>query len=329
VFSVSSLTKPFVATAIMMLIEDGLLGLNRPLKEYLPEISGKGSDAIQVQHLLSHTSGYDDAACWAQFGQQISGQLDRTGNPAMGLSNSMAQYLSCLWDKPVDFGPGSELIYCNHNYALLVEIVRRISGRAPEEFMQERVFDVLNMGDSTCYRDDNKSDRQLIRGDGAPFGSVAGRPMEGHEGEWLSSTFWGYMGINSTALDLAAFGQMFLNKGIFNEKKLLSPQTVQEMTRNQTEGLTMEVNGHVTGQATFGLGWFIQGNYRHQYVHSTLLPVDSFTHSGAGGNMLWVDPANDLVGIYLSMCHDIDVEASIQRTNMDLFQNMAIAAVLD
>lgn len=254
VFSISSLTKPMVATAIMMLVEDGLLGLNRPLMEYLPEISGKGSDAIEVQHLLSHTSGYDDAACWAQLGQQLSGQVERTGNPTTGLSDSMAQYLACLWNKSIDFEPGSELIYCNHNYALLVEIVRRVSGSTPENFMQERVFDVLNMVDSTCYRDDSKLDRQMIRGEGAPFGSVVGDPRAGHEGEWLRSTFWGYMGINSTAFDLAAFGQMYLDGGVFNEKRILSPQTVLEMTRNQTEGLTMEINGHAVDQASLGWG---------------------------------------------------------------------------
>ena len=53
-----SLAKPITATLVMQLVEDGLLGLNRPAKDYLPELSGDGTDDILVHHLLTHTSGY-------------------------------------------------------------------------------------------------------------------------------------------------------------------------------------------------------------------------------------------------------------------------------
>ena len=57
-FPICSLTKPITATLVMQLVEDGLLGLNRPAKDYLPEISGDGTDEILVHHLLTHTTGY-------------------------------------------------------------------------------------------------------------------------------------------------------------------------------------------------------------------------------------------------------------------------------
>ena len=57
IFPISSITKPMTATAVLMLVEDGQLGLNRPLMEYLPEICGKGTEALCVHHLLTHTSG--------------------------------------------------------------------------------------------------------------------------------------------------------------------------------------------------------------------------------------------------------------------------------
>ncbi len=60
VFPMGPLTKPVTATAAMILVEDGLLGLNRPVVDYIPEICGKGAKSVQVHHLLSHTSGYQE-----------------------------------------------------------------------------------------------------------------------------------------------------------------------------------------------------------------------------------------------------------------------------
>src|SRR5205823_8893920 len=57
VYPLASLTKPITATCAMCLVEDGALGLNRPVGEYVPEFTGDGKDAVLVHHLLTHTSG--------------------------------------------------------------------------------------------------------------------------------------------------------------------------------------------------------------------------------------------------------------------------------
>src|SRR5438045_1180402 len=61
VFPLASLTKPIAATAAMVLVDRGMLGLQRPICEYIPEFSGPGKDLVMVRHLLTHTSGLDDA----------------------------------------------------------------------------------------------------------------------------------------------------------------------------------------------------------------------------------------------------------------------------
>ena len=65
IFSLTSLTKPLTAATAMVLVEDGLLGLNRPVSEYIPEFVGEGKDAVMVHHLLTHTSGLTDEDVWA------------------------------------------------------------------------------------------------------------------------------------------------------------------------------------------------------------------------------------------------------------------------
>src|SRR5262249_14255771 len=57
IFPLSSITKPITATCAMRLVEDGLLGLNRPVQEYLPEFAGEGKEAVMVHHLFTHSSG--------------------------------------------------------------------------------------------------------------------------------------------------------------------------------------------------------------------------------------------------------------------------------
>ena len=77
-FAGVSVTKAVTATLVMQLVDDGLLGLNRPAKDYLPEMSGEGTDEILVHHLLTHTSGYPfhtDEAWVSALGKEAEGRL--------------------------------------------------------------------------------------------------------------------------------------------------------------------------------------------------------------------------------------------------------------
>lgn len=311
IFRVASITKPVTATAVMVLVEDGRLGLNRPIKEYLPEICGEGTDDIEVQHLLTHTSGYDEEEVGSRFDECQLNSTHVVDNPEEGLHPLVAQYLSCLWELPSHWAPGSEMSYADHNVNLLGEIVRRISGQPLEEFAKARIFDPLNMKDATYYRNEEKLDRIACR----------------REGLVLPEGVWGADGLNLTALDLAAFGQMFLDKGKYGGQQVLSSATVHEMTRNQIPGIGTEFLGYHE-EASWGLGWTVQHDERWRWIGGTLPPKGTFYHVGAGGMCLWVDPTNEIVGVYLSVCLEIDDDLE-HHWNLDLFQNMVTAAVLD
>jgi CubicO group peptidase (beta-lactamase class C family) len=89
-FPLRSLVKPIIATAAMLLVEEGLLGLNRPVRDYLPELSGAGSDEVLVHHLLTHTSGYDDTDLDALFAEKYkagvnAGPCEATQHPVVQL----------------------------------------------------------------------------------------------------------------------------------------------------------------------------------------------------------------------------------------------------
>lgn len=328
IFAVNSITKVITATVAMTLVEDGKLGLNRPVREYLPEMCGQGADDIEVQHLLSHTSGLDEAEMWERAGRLYK-NYNVPVTPEEGQVHPFVEgLLERIWDLKVHHAPGSVMSYSNVNFALLAEVVRRVCGGSLEEFARERLFIPLGMKDTSMTWDPGKAGRQVRRGDGVPFGSSANNPMGGNEGHWLQSAPWGFVGASSTALDLARFGQMFLGNGALGGNRVLSPASVHEMTRNQIPGIKADIFG-VQLEASWGLGWAIQGDFRWRWGNGTLTPKGTFYHTGAGGHVLWVDPVNEIVGVYLSVCLDIDMEIVEPHGPNDLFQNMVTAAVAD
>ncbi|GAJ02784.1 unnamed protein product, partial [marine sediment metagenome] len=75
IFGIGSITKVFTATAIMLLVEDGLVGLNRKVQEYIPEFKGEGKEEVLVSHIVTHTSGMSDKEIRA-LEDKIWGKVD-------------------------------------------------------------------------------------------------------------------------------------------------------------------------------------------------------------------------------------------------------------
>jgi CubicO group peptidase (beta-lactamase class C family) len=127
-YPIGSITKPMTATLVMQLVEEGLLGLNRPVRDYIPEVKCEGAEDMLVHHLLTHTSGY----AWYEEEPMLSHMAsrgfdrpacDETEHPlAKGL-------LELFYDAPLRQKPGELQTYSNHNYELLAEIVRRLTRR--------------------------------------------------------------------------------------------------------------------------------------------------------------------------------------------------------
>jgi CubicO group peptidase (beta-lactamase class C family) len=329
IFSIASITKPITATAAMLLVEDGLLGLNRPIKEYLPEICGEGTDNVQVQHLLTHTSGFTDETWHDLFMEDKSQYADLKRDPASSLHPFNKILLDRLWSENSHWAPGSRMEYCNKNFDLLGEVIRRVSGQSLTDFGRDRIFAPLNLSDTSFVHDPSKSERDVLRGEEGPAGKMPGDPMSGFGGRWSQEAAWGCGGISSTALDLAQFGQMFLESGQFEGTQVLSPASIREMTRNQISGIGTEAYGVWHPEASWSLGWTIQDDERWPWLSSTLCPKGTIAHTGLGGQFLWIDPVNEIVGVYLSVSLDQDWVGQMLRGDVDLFQNMVTAAACE
>lgn len=182
-FRLASLTKQFTAASVLLLVEDGRLALDDPLRKWLPTLPPE-ADAITLRHLLTHTSGLVD--------------YEAVMDPADTRQVVDADVLALLErQRRLDFAPGTKWSYSNSGYALLALVVERASGMRFAQFLRSRIFQPLGMA-NTLAREDG----------GAPVPNRA----YGHsfvDGAWVrtdqstTSAVLGDGGIYSSIEDLA------------------------------------------------------------------------------------------------------------------------------
>lgn len=308
IFPMLSISKPITATVLMQLVQDGTVSLSRPVREYLPEFVGERKNGVCVHHLLTHTSG-------------IWGNEEEEDLAPVPDDTEVDGWVMRLARTKLGYEPGAEMRYTGSNYVLIAEIIRRMSGLTLADLASKRLFEPLGMADSS-YVLPSEHEPRTISWNAAP-GIVDTTTPE------FRAEPSGNLGVHATAMDIAAFGQMFLDGGTYGAARVLHPHTVTEMTRNQIPGVGMTLKigpSYVRHfkEASWGFGWGIAGD--DKWPRWPIFPRGTFNHSGGGGNLLWCDPTNEVVGVYLSICR-FSRETADPLTNNDLFVNAVTAAV--
>lgn len=149
-FRIGSLTKQFTAVAILQLVEQGKLSLNDEVNRYLPNFPA-GANRPRLSDLLAHTSGipsYTDILDWQELARQ-----DR----------SPAQLLSLVRDKPLEFLPDHDWKYSNTNYAILGNVIEKVTGESYAAYLKIHLFDPAGMT-CTAYDDAGAIVPHRVRG---------------------------------------------------------------------------------------------------------------------------------------------------------------------
>ena len=269
VFPLASITKPLVVTALMQLVERGLAVLSDPVAEYIPEFARNGKEGVTLWHLITHTSGLDEPT-----GEHLEVLFDQR--------EPMSSLLDVAYRAGLKFEPGTRWFYGFLTFAVLGELLTRISGQAYSAYLDEHVFMPLGMKDTSfipapeCLAPMHafRADKDL-----AYFNTLA-LPADG---------------LYSTADDLVRFGCAFLNGGRFGDVRLLSEAAVRVMTRVHTKGFMAIENGKLRPTYAGGLGWGM-GSPKGNILGSDR----AYGHAAASGSWLWVDPEYDLVFALLS-----------------------------
>jgi CubicO group peptidase (beta-lactamase class C family) len=302
-FWIASMTKPVTSVAILMLQDDGRLGVNDPVAKYIPEFaalktpSGKPAN-LTVAQLLNHTSGLADP------------------RPAATQSvKTLRDYARVCLSEPMQFEPGTSWRYTSSGFNVAGLIVEVVTGRPFEAFLQDRLFTPLGMPDTTFYPNAAQQARlarayranpaagvlTVQKGFGS-FGSAIPTPGD--------TVPMGAGGLFSTAGDYARFGQMLLNGGMLDGRRYLSADGYRALTTVCTGNLP---TGYTKTKLNHVLGWGLGAAVVQAPAGgvSAMLSPGSFGHPGAFGTAAWIDPVKG--AIYVMM---------VQRSNMpDNFEN--------
>ncbi|MCH2172143.1 beta-lactamase family protein [Myxococcota bacterium] len=146
IFDVASLTKPLVTTtAVMLLVDDGMLDLDAPVCKYLPEFAERDKEEVTLRHLLTHSSGLKP---WRPFHETLMEKELKSGQRWIGSENGRKFVLDrTLRSAPVH-EPGEAAVYGDLDFIALGALVESVSRRRLDEFCSERIFGPLGMKDT-------------------------------------------------------------------------------------------------------------------------------------------------------------------------------------
>jgi CubicO group peptidase (beta-lactamase class C family) len=233
VFILASVSKSFTALGVLLLRDEGLLDINKPVVYYLPDFSladKKASSKITVRQLLTHTSGIPGALAEPQGYFNGPDAMTKMVHDISGLSLSNP--------------PGSVFEYSNLNYFLLGAVVEAVTGELFENYMAEAVFKPLGLHHTTLSLEQAEI-WGMAHGHQPVFGQIWERSMP----VFRSAAPAGW--VMSNASDMGRWLRLFLNKGELDGERLVRSETIAEMI---TPASSYHKDGHIVG---YGMGWLI------------------------------------------------------------------------
>jgi CubicO group peptidase (beta-lactamase class C family) len=290
-FWIASMTKPTVGVLAMMLAEEGKLNIHDEVEKHLPEFENMWMVAMQSKDemtlkrparkitlldLATHTAGIPSVA-------------EPRNHSTLG------ELVSMISQKPLAFEPGSRWKYSSSGTHVLARVVEVVSGQRFQDYLQVRLLDPLGMIDTTFFPPKHKASRVAT-----PYLKNEATPaLTETKAYFVRGELWDTKrtvkpggGLYSTAEDLRRFYQMMLNGGEWEGRRILSEDSVKELTRTQS--------GDIKTGFTNGMSWGIKFQVvkAPQGVTSMLNP-GAFGHGGAYATQSWADPVNQTIYILM------------------------------
>jgi CubicO group peptidase (beta-lactamase class C family) len=267
-YDLASLTKVIATTTVAMILEEGgQLDLNRTVASYLPEFNSPEKAQITVRQILTHSGGLE------------------AGANIYATARGREQYLYQINARPLEYTPGTNMIYSDWDMILLQLVMERITGKTLDVLAAEKVFKPLGMTDTQFQPPISLRPRIApTQVDDARGGLLWGTVHD--ENAWAMGGVAGHAGLFSTARDLALFSMMILNGGEgVNGIRIVKPATIARWTARQGK------------ESSRTLGWDSPegGSSAGQFFSPW-----SFGHTGFTGTSIWIDPEKDLFVVVLT-----------------------------
>ena len=300
IFRIASMTKPVTSVGLMMLVEQGKVGIDDPVAKYLPQFDNRpvvakldpatgsfetrpATTPITIRHLLTNTSG---------LGYAFS---DPTMNRMVAATKKVETELPLLHD------PGTKWTY-SPGTRVLGWVIEKVSGEPLDAYLRARIFEPLKMAD-TGYAVPQGKVARVVTVHARKSGKLVETPNPPKE----STPVRGDGGLYSTARDYGRFVRMLLNGGSLDGAKILSPQTVRTMGQAHTGALFIQTQPDAmpertrpfpigAGRDKFGFGFQITAA---DPKYAKFRSAGSMSWGGINNTHFWIDPERRIGGIVL------------------------------
>jgi beta-N-acetylhexosaminidase len=288
IYDMASVTKVVVTTtALMMLVDAGLINLDDPVSHHLPEWAGSPAKRrVTLRNLLVHNSGLP---AYAPFWRELTGR---------------DQYRRRIAAMSLTYEPGTRTVYSDFGVILLGLIIEQVTGQPLDELARSRLFAPLGMRDTGfnplywpySMLDMEQSDDQVRSAPSPVITRIAPtendtvfrhRHIHGQvhdENAYALGGVAGHAGLFSSARDMAVFAQLMLNRGFYGGRRYVDPGTVDMFTRRQDPSSSRALGWDTPEGASSAGSYFTES---------------SFGHTGFTGPSIWIDPERDVFVVLL------------------------------
>ena len=299
-FRIASMTKPVTSVAFMMLVEQGLVALDDPVTDVLPEFTRltvglngqKLKQPIRMIDLLRHTSGLTYGL---QRQTAIDAEYRRLGLDEFQQKRSSDEFISALSGLPLEFSPGERWNYSVATDVLGI-VIERLSGLDLDSFFNQRIFHPLGMGDTFFELPGDKVERMTDAWQLSQDGRLSLYDRGARSGWRRSLSFRsGGGGLISTADDYHRFARMLLRGGELDGERLLQPETVAAMHANHLPG-----GGDLARHSS---SMFSEADYAGIGFGLGLaadLATGEYFWGGVFSTFFFVDPRHGIIGLLMT-----------------------------
>lgn len=296
-FDIASLTKVCATLpGILLLIEEGLLELDDPVKRFFPDAF---SAKLTIRHLLTHTSGLPAHIPFYSLGLS----KEQVKDFIIGRSSVIGY----------DINPGEKVVYSDLNFILLGFLIEKMAGKPLDVFAKQYIYDPLSMSQTGFNPEVDKekvAPTEFIQDKNDYQWGTVHDENAGH----LQGVS-GHAGVFSNLVDLKKYVRMLLQSGLDESgHSFLSPTILAESRRNYTESLNLNR----------GLGWQLADDSFSPLGY--FLSRKSYGHTGFTGTSFWIDPEHKLGVILLTNRVHISRDINMNRVRR-IFHNLVAAAI--
>ncbi len=313
IFRLYSMTKPIASVALMTLYERGYFQLNDPVSRFIPSwrdhkvwVSGEGASMVTaaparpmtMRHVLSHSGGLTYGAT-----NHPVDRVYREVGVGRGSGETLAGFVEKLAKVPLRYAPGERWMY-SLSTDVCGYLVETISGKRFDQYLQETIFDPLDMKDTSFMVAPRKLERFA-----ANYQREADKTLklidDPERSNYLKQPtfFSGGGGLTGTTADYFRFCEMLRRGGELDGARILGPRTIEIMHRNHLAGgkdLSQMAIGGFSETANEGVGFGLGFAMTLGQVETGALGGGDYYWGGAASTIFWVDPKEDMVVIFMT-----------------------------